>query len=201
MNFNKKRLLCFGTSIAVIVIMVVLFLAAEKRVYADVYGNITSSSIEAKKNEIKNAQKEFDNIQSNIDNMTKQINDLKGNWLPFLLMAVIGGVVTFVYLLWMCMKLYPNYVYEGFFSMFGMLTGTISSGVLLLREIDPDLRTPASNNLVTGSSYGIIFGAPVLLLVSFAPKSESSVWMAVGLVIAYLALLLLFIFKAGNKKK
>ena len=130
-----------------------------------------------------------------------EINDLKGNWLPFLLMAVIGGVVTFVYLLWMCKKLYPNYVYEGFFSMFGMLTGTISSGVLLLREIDPDLRTPASNNLVTGSSYGIIFGAPVLLLVSFAPKSESSVWMAVGLVIAYLALLLLFIFKAGNKKK
>ena len=130
-----------------------------------------------------------------------EINDLKGNWLPFLLMAVIGGVVTFVYLLWMCKKLYPNYVYEGFFSMFGMLTGTISSGVLLLREIDPDLRTPASNNLVTGSSYGIIFGAPVLLLVSFAPKSESSVWMAVGLVIAYLALLLLFIFKAGNKKQ
>lgn len=130
-----------------------------------------------------------------------EINDLKGNWLPFLLMAVIGGVVTFVYLLWMCKKLYPNYVYEGFFSMFGMLTGTISSGVLLLREIDPDLRTPASNNLVTGSSYGIIFGAPVLLLVSFAPKSESSVWIAVGLVIAYLALLLLFIFKAGNKKK
>ena len=130
-----------------------------------------------------------------------EINDLKGNWLPFLLMAVIGGVVTFCYLLWMCKKLYPNYVYEGFFSMFGMLTGTISSGVLLLREIDPDLRTPASNNLVTGSSYGIIFGAPVLLLVSFAPKSESSVWIAVGLVIAYLALLLLFIFKARNKKK
>ncbi len=130
-----------------------------------------------------------------------EISDLRGNMLPFLLMAIIGGVVTFVYLLWMCKKLYPNYVYEGFFSMFGMLTGTISSGVLLLREIDPELKTPASNNLVTGSSYGIVFGAPVLLLVSFAPKSETSVWAAVGLIIVYLAVLLLFIFKAGNKKK
>ena len=130
-----------------------------------------------------------------------EISDLSGRWLPFLLMAILGGIVTFAYLMFMCKKLYPNYVYEGFFSMFGMLTGTISSGVLLLREIDPELETPASNNLVTGSSYGIIFGAPVLLLVSFAPKSESSVWIAVGLVIAYLALLLLFIFKAGNKKK
>ncbi len=130
-----------------------------------------------------------------------EISDLSGAWLPFLLMAVIGGVVTFGYLKFMCSKLYPNYVYEGFFSMFGMLTGTISSGVLLLREIDPELKTPASNNLVTGSSFGIVFGAPVLLLVSYAPKSESSVWIAVGLVIAYLAALLLFIFKAGTKQK
>jgi len=128
------------------------------------------------------------------------ISDLSGYWLPFLLMAILGGVVTFVYLLWMCKKLYPNYLYEGFFSMFGMLTGTISSGVLLLREIDPDLKTPASNNLVTGSSFGIVFGFPVLLLISFAPKSEATVWVAIGLIILYLAALLLFIFKAGKKK-
>lgn len=128
------------------------------------------------------------------------ISDLSGNWLPFLLMAFIGGVVTFYYLFWMCKKLYPNYFYEGFFSMFGMLTGTISSGVLLLREIDPELKTPASNNLVTGSSFGIVFGAPMLLLISFAPKSETTVWTAVGLIIIYLAVLLLFIFKAGKKK-
>ena len=130
-----------------------------------------------------------------------EISDLRGLWLPFLLMAVIGGVVTYVYLMWMCKKLYPNYVYEGFFSMFGMLTGTISSGVLLLREIDPELKTPASNNLVTGSSYGIVFGVPMLLLISFAPKSEVSVWLSVAFIIAYLAVLLLFMLKVGNKKK
>ena len=130
-----------------------------------------------------------------------EINDLSGYWLPFLLMAILGGLASYLYLMAMCKKLYPNYVYEGFFSMFGMLTGTISSGVLLLREIDPDLRTPASNNLVTGSSFAIIFGVPMLLLISFAPKSESSVWIAVGLIVVYLAALLLFIFKAGNKKK
>lgn len=129
------------------------------------------------------------------------ISDLSGYWLPFLLMAIIGGVVTFYYLMFMCKKLYPGYVYEGFFSMFGMLTGTISSGVLLLREIDPDLETPASNNLITGSSFGIVFGAPMLLVISFAPKSELSVWIATGLIIVYLAVLLLFIFKAGNRKK
>ena len=130
-----------------------------------------------------------------------EISDLSGYWLPFLLMAILGGIVTFAYLMFMCKKLYPGYVYEGFFSMFGMLTGTISSGVLLLREIDPELATPASNNLVTGSSFGIIFGAPMLLIISYAAKSDATALISVGLVLVYLAVLLTFIFKAGNKKK
>lgn len=129
------------------------------------------------------------------------IEDLSGYWIPFLLMAVSGGVVTWLYLRYMCARLYPGYEYEGFLSMFGMLTGTISSGVLLLREIDPELKTPASNNLVIGSSFGIIFGIPMLLVISFAAKSDDAVFLALGFVLLYLALLLLFIFKAGNKKK
>ena len=124
------------------------------------------------------------------------IDDLKGYWLPFILMAVLGAVVTYVYLLFMCKKLYPDYAYEGFFSMYGMLTGTISSGVLLLREIDPNFETPAANNLVTGSSFGIVFGAPVLLLVSYAPQN---VWMTLLLIIIYLIALTFFMFKVGKK--
>jgi len=129
------------------------------------------------------------------------IEDLSGYWLPFAMMSVIGGITTFCYLHHMCKILYPGYELEGFFSMFGMLTGTISSGVLLLREIDPELKTPASNNLITGSSFGIVFGFPVLLLVSFAAKDDMAVWIALLLVAVYLAALLLFILKAGKKKK
>lgn len=129
------------------------------------------------------------------------IEDLSGNWIPFLLMAVLGGIATFLYLRFMCKKLYPDYFYEGFFSMFGMLTGTISSGVLLLREVDPNLKTPASNNLITGSSFGIVFGIPMLLLISFAAKGGSAVFVALGFVVLYLIALLLFIFKAKGKEK
>ena len=129
------------------------------------------------------------------------IEDLSGNWVPFLLMAVLGGIATFWYLLVMCRKMYPGYVYEGFLSMFGMLTGTISSGVLLLREVDPEMRTPASNNLITGSSFGIIFGFPVLLLVSFAAQNTMTCWISVALLAIYLVALLLFIFKTDSKNK
>lgn len=129
------------------------------------------------------------------------IDDLQGYWVPFVLMAVIGGIVTFFYLMYMSKKLYKGYEYEGFFSMYGMLTGTISSGVLLLREIDPQMKTPAANNLITGSSFGIAFGAPLLILIGMAPKSETMTLIVFGLVIVYLAALLLFMYKAGNKSK
>ncbi|MBE5921639.1 MAG: hypothetical protein E7269_02660 [Lachnospiraceae bacterium] len=128
------------------------------------------------------------------------ISDLSGYWVPFLLMVIIGAVVTFSYLLYMCKKLYPGYVYEGFFSMFGMLTGTISSGVLLLREIDPDLKTPASNNLISGSSFGIAFGFPVLLLVSFAAQNDLTVLITIVLAAIYLVALLAFMLTKSRKK-
>ena len=129
------------------------------------------------------------------------IDDLQGYWAPFVLMAVAGGIVTFFYLMYMSKKLYKGYVYEGFFSMYGMLTGTISSGVLLLREIDPQMKTPAANNLITGSSFGIAFGAPLLILIGMAPKSDTMTLIVFVLVIVYISALLLFIFKAGKNSK
>ena len=128
------------------------------------------------------------------------IEDLTGNWIPFIAMAIAGGIVTFVYLDKMCKILYPNYVYEGFLSMYGMLTGTLSSGVLLLREVDPELKTPASNNLITGSSFGILFGAPLLVVISFAGKSDTSCYIAIGVILVYLAALLAVMFLLGKKK-
>ena len=128
------------------------------------------------------------------------IKDLSGNWLPFLLMAVIGGAVTFIYLYYMSKKLYKGYEYEGFFSMFGMLTGTLSSGVLLLRELDPELKTPASDNLITGSSFGIAFGIPMLLLINFAAQSTLTAFLTVGLAAVYLAVLLIFMLKKNKAK-
>ena len=129
------------------------------------------------------------------------IEDLSGLWVPFLLMAVAGGAVTLVYLRWICRRIYPDYYDEGVVSMYGMLTGTISSGVLLLREIDPSFETPAANNLVVGSGFGILFGAPMLVLIGMAPESTAMTFTVFGLCAAYLALLLVFLLRVGRGKR
>ena len=128
------------------------------------------------------------------------LEDIRGLWLPFLLLTAGGAVVTWLHLRFVCKKVYPGYYYEGLISMYGMLTGTISSGVLLLREIDPNLETPAANNLVVGSSFGIILGAPVLILVGLAPKSDLLCWVTLGLAALYMGLLVLLITKLHKRR-
>ena len=128
------------------------------------------------------------------------LEDIQGLWLPFILMAAAGGIATWIHLSIVCRKVYAGYYYQGLISMFGMLTGTISSGVLLLREIDPELSTPAANNLITGSSFGIVLGAPILVLVSLAARSELLCWVTLGIALLYLCFLCLLIFRFKGRK-
>ena len=53
--------------------------------------------------------------------------------------------------------------------MFGMLTGTASTGVILLREIDSEFKTPAADNMVYQNFPAIVFGFPMMLLATLAP--------------------------------
>ncbi|MHC1786857.1 MAG: hypothetical protein AB9880_07340 [Christensenellales bacterium] len=121
------------------------------------------------------------------------IGDLRGLWTPFLLMALAGAFSTYFFVRALCTRLTPGFREESFVAMYGMLTGTISSGILLLRQIDPELRTPAADQLIIGSGTGILFGAPMLLLIGFAPQSEAMLFLTIALCALYLAALLAFI--------
>lgn len=131
--------------------------------------------------------------------------NLTGLLIPLILVCVFGAIGTFFYIKWVCKKTYPNYEYEAFFSIFGMLTGTASTGMILLREIDPNFETPASQNLVLQQLPAIIFGAPLLLMVGFAGQKElTNTLIVFGVVIVMfivynIILLRKYIFKKKNK--
>ena len=121
--------------------------------------------------------------------------------LPFSIICALGAAVTFIYVLWISKHLYPDYKYEGFFSMFGMLTGTASNGMILLREIDPKFETPAANNLVLQALAAVVLGFPVLLLVGIAPQSMKSTWITLGILVAFWAILTVFMLRKKIFKK
>ena len=62
-----------------------------------------------------------------------------------------------------------------------MLTGVVGTGIILLRQIDPKLETPASTNLIFQTLWACLTGFPLLLLMGFVPRSITWVMIALGI--------------------
>lgn len=124
-------------------------------------------------------------------------------WWQLILVCTAGTVATFAYIRIVANNIYKGYEHEGFISMFGMLTGTASNGMILLREIDPKLQTPAAFNLVYSGLPAIAFGGGLLLLLGYCPKgmTESIVTMCILFVAVAIFTLILFRNKLPRRKK
>ena len=125
---------------------------------------------------------------------------LEDYWGIILIMGVSGAVVTYFYNYYVAKTLFPNYVEEQFLTMYGMLTGTASTGVILLREIDGEFKSPASDNMVYQNFPAIVFGFPMMLLATLAPVKPALTM--VILILFFLAMnVLLFRSKIFRRKK
>lgn len=98
-----------------------------------------------------------------------RLSALEDYWGIILIMGAVGLVSTYIYNYYIAKTLFPAYQEEQFLTMYGMLTGTASTGIILLREIDNDFRTPAADNLVYQNFPAIVFGFPMMLLATLAP--------------------------------
>lgn len=105
-------------------------------------------------------------------------------WWQLLLICAEGTVATFFYIRVISDNIYKGYEHEGFISMFGMLTGTASNGMILLREIDPKLETPAAFNMVYSGLPAIAFGGGLLLLLDYCPKGRPEAIITIAILFA-----------------
>lgn len=114
---------------------------------------------------------------------------------PLSLICVAGAVVSYLYLNPLCAKVFPQYRHEAFLSLYGMLTGTVSTGVILLREVDPRFETQAADNLVYHQPWAIVFGFPMLLLLPVAPQTEGKGWITLGIVLLLFLIMQMILFR------
>ena len=101
-----------------------------------------------------------------------------------IILGVVGFIATYFYNYFIAKKFFPEYTQEQFLAMYGMLTGTASTGVMLLRELDPMYKTNAKDNLIYQNFPAIAFGFPLMLLANLAPQKP---------VLTFIILLLFFI--------
>ncbi len=88
---------------------------------------------------------------------------------PLTAICLAGALITYWQVKFIAKRIFPAYADESFLALYGMLTGTASTGVILLREIDPMFETPAASNLIYQQLWAIVFGFPMLLLLGLAP--------------------------------
>ena len=98
-----------------------------------------------------------------------RLGALQDYWGIIIIMGVVGLVITYLYNYLVAKVLFDEYREEQFLTMYGMLTGTASTGIILLREIDGDFKTPAADNMVYQNFPAIVFGFPLMLLATLAP--------------------------------
>ncbi|HEC89343.1 MAG TPA: hypothetical protein ENI44_02035 [Thermoplasmatales archaeon] len=91
--------------------------------------------------------------------------------IPIAVISIVSGVLTLLWILYFGKKLWERYKFERIAGLYGMETGTIATGLILVRIADPRFDTPAAIDLAVGGIVALplmflmmhLMNAPILL--------------------------------------
>lgn len=120
-------------------------------------------------------------------------------WLPIIVVAILGLVVVILFLLLISRKFFSNYWFERGIYIFGMSTGVLATGAILLRICDPEFKT----GVLEDFGFAWIFMSIVdMLCVSLAPMFLLTGWGIVfSCVLIVLSIICLAVCKLISNKK
>jgi glutamate:Na+ symporter, ESS family len=151
------------------------------------------------------------NVMITASVMSIEIETIKQYYPVLIGVTLFGTLGTLLYVVF-----FGRYVFKGKYvnhyilAMFGMLTGVASTGLALLRGVDPDLETEVSDNVVVlGSAIAAPIGLPIMLLLGVQLKAftlENNLYNVITYftLLAYLLLLISIMVlrvKLRNKKQ
>jgi len=124
-------------------------------------------------------------------------------WLFILIGTSLAGVITYGYFKWLVRWQYSEHQHEYTIGFYGNNTGVISTGIALVKMIDPELKTPVVQGLVVGSGTALFFAIPLfgILIIPEAFHGQ-----AIGIVYTFAALalywlvLMTFLFVAKRRE-
>lgn len=105
--------------------------------------------------------------------MSVEITMLGTMFIPILLGSTVCTMFTLVMCIFFCQRLGSNYDFEKLLGVFGTATGTASSGISLIRIVDPMLQTPAAREVGCINIVGIL-AAPIVTLATFVGIGQLS---------------------------
>ncbi len=130
-----------------------------------------------------------------------EINDIKNYILPIVILSVIGMIVTYIYIRWVSKECFKGFEHEFFLMSFGTLTGTASNGMILMKEVDPSLKTPTSSLYILSNFPAMVMIAPLLFLLSFAVKSQTNAIISCAIFFVLWTIYTIYLFRRRIFKK
>ena len=123
------------------------------------------------------------------------------NIVPLLIITLVGGIWTIFFTLYFSRRL-NNLGFERMCVQYGMNTGTVSTGLLLLRVVDPDFKTGVAFETGIYSIFAAPFILSSMLVILYSSKWGLTIYheMAIFLGLTILALSILKIFRLWGKK-
>ena len=124
-----------------------------------------------------------------------EINDIKNYILPIVILSLVGTIITFVYIRKVSKECFKGFEHEFFLMSFGTLTGTASNGMILMKEVDPALRTPTSSLYILSNFPAMVMIAPLLFLLGFAGQSLTNAIIACAIFFVLWLVYSIFLFR------
>lgn len=113
-------------------------------------------------------------------------------WLPLLIVSMIGGLIVTFAVPWFCSRIFKDHRYERMIMIFGVSTGTLSTGLALLRILDPEFKTRVSSDYMLSAGLTFALMIPFILAINLPAKAGQTgdygpFWMMILVSVAYMA--------------
>ena len=130
-----------------------------------------------------------------------EINDIKNYILPIIILSVVGSIITYIYIRMVAKECFKGFEHEFFLMSYGTMTGTASNGMILMKEIDPGLRTPTSSLYILSNFPAMVLIAPLLFLLGFAGQSLTNAIIACAIFFVLWLVYTVYLFRRKIFKK
>ncbi len=129
---------------------------------------------------------------------------IKDFWLPIMIIAAAGALATTFTTLWYSSRVFSDHRFLRSLLVFGVSTGTLSTGLALLRVVDPDFETPVATDYTYAAGITFAFAIPYILtmnlpLHTYVTGDWKWFWIAVLINLAYLLFAGIFFFRYAGK--
>lgn len=112
-------------------------------------------------------------------------------WLPILVVSTVGGSLTLLTVPWLSSRLFKDHRFHRTLIVYGASTGTMPTGLALLRVIDAEYETPVASDYMFSSGLTFIFAIPFILIINLPAYSYTTgnpiyFWIAFLISVGYL---------------